>query len=390
MFQQWRRVVGPVVLLRGFGQAAEFVGFVFLARHLGTASFGRLAVAFLVSRYAGLVADWGASVRGARDVAVQSDPAAIHSLVRLRYLLSAGLSVAFVGVVLGLSHPALAWLAVAIAARGMSRDWLALGREHGVRSGIPAVIQGVILAGGAAAVHAEASAACVIAAAYGVAAVTSVVLNRLPPASNDERVSVNAWILVAVLADQVTASTDAVLLAALRSASQAGIYAAVYRIPNAWITIIGLLVVGFVPITARTLTTRPDALTALVARAKRVGLAAGGLIVITIPVAYVLVPIVFGHAYRSGQMPLVVLLAATAVNAIAAPFHPLYLALQRDRALAGISLAAAGLNFVANLVVIPLVGMIGAASTTLGAQVLLLVVLWNALSQAARNTGSTA
>jgi O-antigen/teichoic acid export membrane protein len=102
----------------------------------------------------------------------------------------------------------------------------------------------------------------------------------------------------------------------------------------------------------------------------------GTLVAITIPLSYYVVPVLFGDAYRSGQVPLVILLAATAVSAAAAPLHPLYLALARDRALALVSGGAAGLNLVANLLVIPPFGMTGAASTTLAAQVALLLFFW--------------
>src|SRR3954465_3877893 len=60
MAKRWRATTLPYLALRGGGQAAEFVGWVILARRLGTEAFGELAVAALACRYAGLVADWGA------------------------------------------------------------------------------------------------------------------------------------------------------------------------------------------------------------------------------------------------------------------------------------------------------------------------------------------
>src|SRR4029079_19517457 len=86
-----RAVAVPMALLRLGGQAAEFVGWAILARRLGTSAFGDVAIAFLLARYAGLVADWGASFRGARDVAARGRHGSVHAYVRKRSLIAAGL-----------------------------------------------------------------------------------------------------------------------------------------------------------------------------------------------------------------------------------------------------------------------------------------------------------
>ena len=69
----WRRIAGPLFLLRAAGQGFEFLGWVILARRLGASTLGVLSIAFLIARYAGLLADWGASIGGPRDVA-RDDP----------------------------------------------------------------------------------------------------------------------------------------------------------------------------------------------------------------------------------------------------------------------------------------------------------------------------
>ncbi|HZN12916.1 MAG TPA: glycosyltransferase [Acidimicrobiales bacterium] len=380
---EWRRVGARLLLLRVAGQGTEFGGFVLLARELGASSFGRVAVAFLICRYAGLVADWGASVRGARDVAASGDTQGLHGLVGLRTRLSLAAAAIYIVVTVATGHAALAPLAMAIVGRGMARDWIALGRHHGARAGVPAIIQGSLLLVGGAIASTEQTASMVIAIAYAAALCASLFLNRLPRGGDANPASLNGWMLGAVLADQVTASTDTILLAAFHTAREAGIYAAMYRIPNAWITLVGLSVVGFVPLTARVLRDRPAAFAELRARALRTGFMAAAVIAATIPIAWLLVPTVFGDGYTAGRTPLVILLVATAVNALAASLHPLYIALQRDRGLAAISMAAAGLNLSANLVMIPLFGMTGAAATTLGAQVLLLILFWVAIQRAA-------
>jgi O-antigen/teichoic acid export membrane protein len=382
MASSWRRVGLPFTVLRVAGQGAEFVGFVVLARRLGAADFGRLSVAFLLCRYAGLVADWGASVRGVRDVAAGDRPEAIHALARRRFLVTLVLGSTYLVVTAGLGRWALAPLVVTIAARGLNRDWLALGRERGARAGLPATVQGLAVMGGALLVHTSRWAAVPIAVGYGAAVVISRLSNPLPHTTSTERVPVDGWLLIAVLADQIVASTDTVLLAVLRSAREAGIYAAVYRIPNAWLTVIGLTVAGMVPATARALKNDPAAVRHLRDRALRIGAFSGAALAATIPVSYFVVPVLFGDAYRPGRVPLMILLAATAVTVAAAPLHPIYISLARDRLQAGISVGAAALNLIANLAVIPLFGMNGAATTTLAAQVFLLVAFWRGVNQA--------
>src|SRR2546423_5694874 len=97
----WHRTGPPILVLRGLGQGLEFAAFVLFARRLGAAEFGRLSVAFLACRYAGLVADWGASIRGARDVAIARHRRAVPGLGRRRHPVTLGLAGASPGVVGG-------------------------------------------------------------------------------------------------------------------------------------------------------------------------------------------------------------------------------------------------------------------------------------------------
>jgi hypothetical protein len=79
-----RSVVGPYTALRLVGQGTELIGFVVLARRLAPAAFGQLTIVFLVCRYAGVVGDWGALTRGARDVAADGRHGSVRTYVRRR------------------------------------------------------------------------------------------------------------------------------------------------------------------------------------------------------------------------------------------------------------------------------------------------------------------
>lgn len=379
--RSWRQVGLPFLVLRLGGQAGEFVAFIVLARDLDAASFGRLSMAFLVARYLGLVADWGASVRGARDVARGDDAEAIDALLRRRERVATFLTAAFVAGAFALGGQPYVSLAAVVAARGLNRDWVSLGQGRGHASGASSMAQGAALLALTVVVRTPAQAAAAVAGGYLVGLVVSLGANRhltRPDAEHRGQPNprVDGWFLGAVLADQVTISADTLLLGWLRDASAAGIYAAVYRIPNAWMTLIGLTVLGVLPRTTKLLAGGSHEDTkGLRRQAIRAGSIAGAIILTSAVPAYLLVPIVFGEAYASGRTPLLILMVATAVMAIAASMHPLYVALAKDRDVFTLSFAAALVNLAANAIAIPAWGMVGAAMATFATQTMLLAIV---------------
>lgn len=366
-----RTVVAPLAVLRAAGQALEFVGFIVLARRLGTEDFGALSVAFLICRYGGLVADWGASLKGTRDVAAGNGHDDVHALVRRREIVSAVLALAYVAAVVALGYFGLVPLIACIAGRGLNRDWLALGREQGTRAGITSLAQGALIAVGVLFVGSLFGASLVIGVAYAVGALLSILLNRLKHRRSGNWSSVEGWLLLANLSDQVFQTVDTLVLALLIGASTAGIYSAVYRAPNAWMTVVGLVITGFLPGVTRRLRSDPRQLELMRRQALRIGGACALLVVASIPIAYRLVPVVLGDAYEPGRGPMCILLAAAAVMTCTAGLAPIYFAIRPDRLIALWLTLAAAINVGANFLVIPTFGMNGAAMVTLATQVLL-------------------
>jgi O-antigen/teichoic acid export membrane protein len=263
---------------------------------------------------------------------------------------------------------------------GLSRDWIALGRELGGRAAAPAVVEGVLILGGSLLAGGVTGAAVVVGLGYGIALVVSIALNRPPadPAGEPRRqVGPDAWILLSYLAGQVTSTIDAPLLGALDGAVAAGIYGAIYRLPNAWIALLSALVGGTLPTFTRAQEDGPAAVHALRRRALRISGAASLLMVVSAPVAYVAVPIVFGHQYDLGRWPVVVLIMANAVITLSAPLHVLAVTEGNDRRYAEIVGAGALLNVALNLALIPPFGIVGAATATLLAQILIAGLLWH-------------
>jgi O-antigen/teichoic acid export membrane protein len=279
----------------------------------------------------------------------------------------------------GLEH--LAPLAAVIACLGLSRDWLSLGQERALRSAVPIAVQGTVILAAAIVLPVVDAPAIPVALGYGAAAALSLFLNRLGAGVRGQLVGFDAWMLLAILSTQVISSLDTILLASLRSSREAGVYAAIYRFPNGWVAVLIIVMYGLLPVVTRALRDDPAAIADLRRSLLRWSLLAAGALVLLAPLAYALVPTVFGPSYRSGQVPVVLLLFGTAVQTAAVPLHSIYLARGSDRGYALFITAAAALNVTANLVLIPLFGMNGAGMATIAAHGLLAALLWRAVAQ---------
>jgi O-antigen/teichoic acid export membrane protein len=385
--RRWSETTAPYLALRGAGQAAEFIGWVVLARRLGTHGFGALAVAALVCRYGGLLADWGASLSGVRMIARDGDAGAVHALERRRRLTAWPLAALYVTIAAATGHGQLVILVTLLLSIGLNRDWVSLGRERGARSAFPSCVQGVLLL--AIAVAGPTSMPALgPAIAYAVALLLSLSLNRLPPGRSGSY-RVDGWMMLAVVSGQVLSTADTFLLASLGTVSMAGIYSAVYRLPNGWLALLVILRGGLLALATTTLRDDPREFLRLRRASLQAGLAGGVVLVAIIPVAFFAVPVVFGAAYRSGQWPVVLLLLATAIATASAPLHHLFLAFGHDRPYGWFLFSAAALNVVINLALIPLAGMMGAAAATLIANTFLAALVWRALDRRIAAAGFT-
>jgi O-antigen/teichoic acid export membrane protein len=361
-----------LVGLRGGGQALEFLGWVILARSLGVSNYGILSIGFFVARGLGLIADWGATVQGTRDIASGTDSENIHALSRWRLLLGVLLAAGFATATIAVGQWRLAPLALCVLGRGTARDWLALGGERHVRSSIPSLVQGTLVAAGALASSTVPAAASTLGVAYIAASVASLALNPLPEIEMRSRLRAQpGWYFAISLAEQIFLTADAFLIAWLLGSHSAGIYSAIYRFPNAWMTILGLAILSAVPSTVRRLKGDNEALIRYERRARSIGQLLAFAVVVTAPVLVLAVPLVFGDSYESGRVPMFILLLSTAVMAGSAGYSPIYYATCPERRLAAWTAATATVNVALNLVLLPTFELTGAAVATLVSQVLL-------------------
>jgi O-antigen/teichoic acid export membrane protein len=387
----WRQRRAALVGLRLLGQGLEFLAWVVLARRLPPETFGHLSVVFLACRYGGLVADWGARYSGMRSVAAGLPLAALRPLLRRRERLAAGLGAAFVVAVAASGYVAMLPLAAVLVQQGVNRDWMSLGQGRMVAAGLPALAQGGALLALVCLVPAHGPAAAgALGASYALALAASCLLNRRPraTAASTDAPRLGGWMVTAVLADQALATVDTFLLALLISASDAGMYAAVYRLPNAWLAVVGLVSVSCIPAVAAGLAADPDRVAELRSRMLRRGLAAASLALAGAPVAFFAAPAVFGPDYREASVAAAVLVASSAVTTVTAALLPLYLSVVPDVRYAAAQSSAAALNVVMNLALIPVLGMSGAAVSTLLAQLVLLALVWRGLTAATAPSAS--
>jgi O-antigen/teichoic acid export membrane protein len=376
--RRWRSLALNYSALRLGGQALEFLGFLLLARGLDPATFGRVSIAFLVCRYGGIIGDWGALSRGSRDVAAAGRHGSVAALAHRRRSVTLPLAAVVTVVALSTGNATLAPIVGVTLGIGLSRDWIALGKERGFQAGVPSALQGSLIAAGGAVAATELTGAAVIGAAYAAAMIASLVLNRRPAASDDVAGRApDAWLLIGFLAIQLTSTADTVLLGLLRGPADAGIYAAIYRIPNAWLALMSALIAGALPVATRAVgEARGDALRR---QSLRVSARLAGLVLLGAPLAYLIVPVLYGPEYAPGQAAAAVLGVSTAVVTFGVPLHVFAVASGHDRRYALAMATGAVANLAMNAVLIPTAGMVGAAAATLLAQVLITVLLFRLL-----------
>ncbi len=368
--------------MRVLGQGTEFIAFIVFARRIGSENFGSFWLAFLLCRYGGLLGDLGASLRGARDVASQVDAGRLRALVARRWRVSGLVGIAFALALWALRMPELAPLAVCVVTRGTNRDWMRLGAGQGAAAGVPAAVQGLAALSLAFLVSDAGDAAIATAGAYALGWAGSLYLNPLPSSEASDNVSApqdgtTGWVLAGSMADQVSLSADSFLLGAVTSVQAAGIYGAIYRLPNAIGTVVGLVAMTVTATLTKGFTINAAVRPELVRRLLRGSGAAAITIALAAPAAAVLVVPVYGEEFRSGRGAAAILVLAIAVVCFGAPLHSIALALHQDRAYSSRLILAAGVNLASNLVLIPTLGLIGAALATLISSTVLVGMLFH-------------
>jgi O-antigen/teichoic acid export membrane protein len=353
------------ITLRILAQGSEFAAWIILAHRLPTQRLGALAIAYLVCRYAGLIGDLASPFAGVRAVARRDPPPDIAALVRVRERLSAGLVVLTAAGLLVVSAQ-FAPLAVVILFRGSDRDWIALGRGRQMRAGVAPLVAAWSLVVAAVACDTPLSISVVIGLGHVVAVMLSRWLNRGVGSPSSLRGAARRAVpmTVVVIGDQFYQSSDVLLVGAFLGTSSAGIYSTLYRFPAAWLASVGLVTAGWL----RTATERSqsaDGHAANLRLALRCVRVAGASVVLLAPAVWFGVPLLLGSPFDHFRGTALILVAAAVTGTAAAPMATVYFTAHSDATLARVNLTVAAVNVGGGVLLIPWLGISGAATMTL-------------------------
>lgn len=378
------RSIGALTAGEIVNKAARFAAAVVLARELALADFGLVNVGISIAGILFVASGLGLPETGSRDASVAPEraPELVDRVLAGRMLVLSALAAVVLVVVAVTTPDDLPAVALAVAMAGAlaaSVEWLLRGLE---RMGSVAVANSaggaVVLAGALFVVTAQPTAEVALAvflageATVALLTLRAARLPRLPrPRVAGLRAAVRrSWPLgaSALVVYSYYANLDTIVLSVTRSAEEAGLYSAPYRLFLALNVLGTFAAYALMPRIARAVDAGPATDAAAMAGLRRalIPLAGYGLLVLgAVEIAGDdILRLLFGEPFAGeGDVFLVLCLA---VPWYTATFPVGYALIARDanrRFFLGAAVAG-GLNLVLNLTLIPLFGPIGAASAT--------------------------
>lgn len=382
-----------LVLGRALSVGLNLAGWALMARALGPQSFGLVQFAISVVFYLSFITDLGLTTLGTREFARHPRPATVvHAVVGLRLLLAViatllGLIVAIVAPMAADQRSVALIVGATIAAGALNMLWLLRAQGRSSAIALQDVTSAFALVAGAAlvvlATESPVAAAAVYATTQWVAAILSlqaiggpaVLRPTLRRATSTLRSALPLG--VAVLAVNLYYSADSVLLGVLRSTEEVGIYGAAYRLVMPWLMLASVVGLLAMPTLARLAHQDRDATETLRGLSRSLLGLGLPIAVATTLAADQLIFIVFGPDFAAAALPLAILIWSCATVYANAPFGFLLIARRQDRAYMWIAVAGAAVNLTLNAVLIPLHGVLGAATATIAAEIVVLsAMVW--------------
>lgn len=385
-------VLGNFLALGSGEIAARLVAFfatTYLARTLGPDGFGVIGFALALTAYCGLAIRAGFDEIGARDVARSPTRAAEIALgatvVRLVIATLAMGAIALVTVVL--PKPPLVRLIVVLTglsffSLALDTAWVYKGLGRTTAVGL-ALVAGQVgyLALVVATVQRPEDLAWVPLAQVGGELITAGLL-LIPLIRRKVRPDVregiailrrSGYVLLTRLLRTTIYTFDLLLIALWMGEQELGLYAAAYRFCNLLLAVAAAMQMAFLPAFARIsdrseyrlLAARSLRLSAVIA----VPVVVGGSLI-----AAPLLALVFGASYTAGAAPFRLLLVSIGFIFLYGTIHNLLLALGRLRDGTRILAVAATVNIGLNLLLIPRYGLVGAATATVIAEGLVILL----------------
>jgi O-antigen/teichoic acid export membrane protein len=373
-------------------KAIRFLAAIIIARFLGASAFGIFNVGIAIAGVLVTASALGLPDVGARTVAAR--PAVAPFLVvpvlvgRLAALAvgSIGFAVAIAFVWPHHTFFAAATIAMA-AAMTVTLDWLARGLERMRVVALASTLSGLVACAAAIVVASRGSAELVLIAFavgeataaivcwWGVASASRPLALDLSPIRSLVR---SSWPigLAAIVTYSYYANVDTVILASFRSAHEAGVYSAAYRIFLAFNVVSIFAAYASFPIVARLSESGVDAeANATISSILTRLLFYGALVVGLVECAGDLtLRLLFGEAFTGATKTFTLLAIAAAWYAVGYVGGYSLIATRRPRGYVAGSIAAGVLCIGLDLLFIPTFGMIGAAAATLVAFVVAAII----------------
>jgi O-antigen/teichoic acid export membrane protein len=388
----------PILLMaaaRGISLLFGIVLLGVLGRRLGPAGFGTLQFAVAVMVYPTILVDLGLTTYGLRELANGgASSAIIGRVLGARAVLALGVMVAILVAVVVLPldtemRTILVILAIGVPVSALNVRWVLQGERRFDRAAVIEIlttasqlIAALLLVQNTSDVVPAASALTLgIALTTASSIVSAGGWSRFRPQIGGAvrgTVARSLPLGAAAIAIAIYYSIDTVLLGFLRSGQEVAFYTAAYRLI---LPVLGLAsVVATVAIPHLSFLSVSDEAAADLAAVTL----SRHIILVALPIAIggalVVDPIivtVYGPAFLPASGPFRILVFSVATVYANAAFAFLLLARHQDLRYLSAVTAGAVVNVAANLLVIPIAGMMGAAVTTIGSEILVLgLILW--------------
>lgn len=386
-----RGVIARNFVALGIGEIlSRLIGFastLWVARQLGIDGYGVIGFAFTITMYAAAVTDFGLKQQGPREIALhRADPGPlIASVGAARVLIGLALAALMAGG--GLLVPApdghvLLLFGLTLIPEGGSMRWLHIGLQRSsVASAARVAGESLRLAILLLLVHTPGDILIVpLAQLAGDAVATTILITAI---RRSERVNLRVDpalaftvlrralpLLLTNLLGYVIYNSDVILLRIARPVAEVGLYLAAYAPINLLGVFGGTIALSLIPGLAepgRDRRSRQSIVDSAVQHVMAfvIPLAVGGMLL-----ARPLITLAFGADYAPAGTVLAVLIWTFPLLLMRSVHQAALIAADARGDVLRTTAWAAGLNVALNLIVVPLIGMVGAAATTLGTEVL--------------------
>ncbi|MGI8807268.1 MAG: oligosaccharide flippase family protein [Acidimicrobiales bacterium] len=386
----------------------RFVGLIWVARQLGPGAFGTASAGYAVALYVTLFAHSGLDIVGTRALARDARHAdrTLGEIVGLRLLLAAGwyvllLAGTFAAPLADDVRLVVILFGGSVFTFALDVRWSFVGIQRTRPAAVAAAVSALsYLVGVIALVHRPGDLIRVPLVHVGAEAVMAAILMvasrrrfgrwrpTLPPDRLRPLLAASAPVTFMLGVRGLTITVDVVLARILLSGAEAGRYAAASRIATVGISYLGLYYVSLLPSVVRAFNRGPDAMRRLVRVALIRVLSIGPAVVLVATIATPpVVRLVLGPNYAGTARLLQVLLWGLLLLAFTGIYSSVLLAVDARRVLVGVTAVALAVNVVANVVLLPRVGVMGAAIATLLTEATMLALTWMAVRKHLRTAG---